>query len=87
MAKKVRKREEELNRNNPERIKMEERGGLKVKDMLGIQKNFKKPNCTQKTCPMCTKSDFIEITYMKKQIFHVILTMLAINGRVRHVGN
>ena len=34
LAKALRKREEELNRNNPERIKIEEKGGLKIKDFL-----------------------------------------------------
>ena len=40
LAKELRKREEEL--NNKERIKIEEKGGLKIKDILGSKKPFKK---------------------------------------------
>ena len=35
LAKELRKREEELNKNNKERIKIEGKGGLKIKDILG----------------------------------------------------
>ena len=59
LLKQVKQREEELNRNNPERILIEEKGGLKIKDMLGAKNPFQKPKCTQKTCPMCKEIDFI----------------------------
>ena len=38
LAKALRQREEELNKNSLERIKIEEKGGLKVKDILCSQK-------------------------------------------------
>ena len=60
LAKELRKREEELNKNNKERIKIEEKGGLKIKDILGSKNPFKKSKCVQKTCPLCTTSEFVE---------------------------
>ena len=56
LAKELRKREEEMNRNNPERIKIEEKGGLKIKDILTSKDPFKKSKCIQKSCPLCTDS-------------------------------
>ena len=55
LAKELRKREAELNRNNKERIKIEEKGGMKIKDMLGSKNPFKKQKCVQKTCPKCKR--------------------------------
>ena len=40
LAKDVRKREAELNRNTDERVKIVEKGGLKVKDMLCSKKSL-----------------------------------------------
>ena len=63
LAKELQKREEELNKHNSERIKIEEKGGLKIKDILGTTKNpFVQSKCIQKTCPLCTKSEFVDIT-------------------------
>ena len=61
LVKALTKREQEVNKKGHERIKFEEKGGLKVKDMLGSKNPFKKPKCVQKTCPMCTKSQFVDI--------------------------
>ena len=61
LAKELRKREEELNKNNQERIKIEEKGGLKLKDILGLKNPFKKSHCAEKSCPLCTKSQFIDV--------------------------
>ena len=55
LAKELRKREEELNKNNKERIKIEEKGGQKIKDILGSKKPFKKSHCVKKTCPRAPK--------------------------------
>ena len=60
LAKQVQKREEEFNKNNPERIKVVEKGGLKVKDIISSKNPFKKSECTQKMCPMCTKNACID---------------------------
>ena len=62
LAKELRKREEELNKNDKERIKIEEKGGLKMKDILCSKNPFQKTKCLQKTCPLCTESEFVEIT-------------------------
>ena len=59
LAKELRKREEELNRNNPERIKIVEKGGLKIKDILTSKNPFEKSECTQKSCPLCTESQAV----------------------------
>jgi hypothetical protein len=60
LAKQLRQREAELNKNNKERIKIEEKGGLKIKDILGSKNPFQKSKCVQKTCPLCTSSKYIE---------------------------
>jgi hypothetical protein len=59
LAKELKKREEELNRNNQERIKIEEKGGLKIKDILTSKNPFKKSKCAQKTCPLCTEGESV----------------------------
>ena len=48
LASQLRKREEELNRQSGERIKIVERGGMKIKDK------------SQKVCPLCAKSKYVE---------------------------
>ena len=54
LAKELRQREEELNRHSDERVKIVEKGGLKIKDILGTKNPFKKSKCAQKDCPLCT---------------------------------
>ena len=61
LAKAVSKREEELNKNSSERIKVMEKGGLKMKDIMTTKNPNKKSECTQKTCPMCKPSKFVEV--------------------------
>ena len=61
LARELQKREEELNKNTKERIRIVEKGGLKIKDILGSKNPFKKSNCIQKTCPLCTKSESVDI--------------------------
>ena len=60
LAKELREREAALNKNSTERIKIEEKGGLKIKDILGAKNPFKKSKCVQKTCPICVSSEFVE---------------------------
>ena len=70
LAKELQKREEELNKNNEERIKIVEKGGLKIKDILGSKNPFAKSKCSQKTCPLCTVNI---LTFIKKKLrFHAI---------------
>ena len=52
-------REEELNKNNPERIKFVKKGGKKVS--VSAKNPFKKKKCVKKTFPLCAKQEFIEI--------------------------
>ena len=68
LAKELQKREAELNRNTDERIKIVEKGGLKIKDILGAKDPFKKSNCSEKTCPLCTESEFIDIQTEERKI-------------------
>ena len=68
LAKELRKREEELNKNNKERIKIEEKGGLKIKDILRSKNPFKKSHCAQKTCPLCTESECIDVVSTEVKI-------------------
>ena len=57
LAKEVSQREEELNKNSDERVKIVEKGGFKIKDMLGTKQPPQTSKCTQKKCPMCTNSE------------------------------
>jgi hypothetical protein len=61
LASELRKREAEMNRHSEERIKIVEKGGLKVKDILGSKNAGQKSKCSQKTCPLCTPSTFVEV--------------------------
>ena len=62
LVKDLTKREQELNKNNPERIKFEERGGIKIKDILGAKNPFMKSKCILKTCPLCSGSEYIQVS-------------------------
>ena len=62
LMKEVQQREEELNRNSDERILVVEKGGLKIKDILCSKNPFKKSECEQKTCPLCTESEFVQVS-------------------------
>ena len=59
LVKELRKREAELNKNSKERIKIEEKGGLKLKDILVAKNPFKKSKYVEKTCPLCTSSEVV----------------------------
>ena len=45
--------EMELNKDDNERIKMVEKGGYKIKNMLVKKNPFTKTKCHEKWCPMC----------------------------------
>ena len=56
LAKELRKREEEINRFSKERIKIEESGGINIKDFL-IQKDpFPKNKCEKEKCLIYTST-------------------------------
>ena len=61
LAKDVRKREAEINKNSDERIKIVEKGGSKIRDMLATKNSDKKSECSKKKCPLCKSSKFVEI--------------------------
>ena len=47
LVKALTKREVELNRDDEERIKFEEQGGMKMKDILGSKNTVKESKCVQ----------------------------------------
>ena len=61
LMKELQKRESELNKNDKERVKIVEKGGLKIKDVLCRKNPFKKTKCCQKTCPLCYESEFVTV--------------------------
>ena len=68
LAKEVRQRLAEINKNSDENILVVEKGGLKIKDMLGTRSQLKKSKCVEKSCPLCTKSTFVEPNSEEPQI-------------------
>ena len=55
LAKELKIREEELNKYNKERIKIVEKGGIKIKDLLTSKNPFQKSKCLEKSYPLCQK--------------------------------
>jgi hypothetical protein len=53
LLKEIRNREEELNKHNKERIKIVEKGGVKVDQLLKKKNPFKEEKCEDKWCPLC----------------------------------
>ena len=53
LAKEIRKREEEVNKNSEERIKIVEGGGIKMKDILVTKNPFPNTACEMKKCVLC----------------------------------
>ena len=70
LVKELTQREKEINKNSGERIKFVEKGGLKIKDILGTKNPFKNKGskCVQKTCPLCTSSQFVEGNFEDNQL-------------------
>ena len=62
LADELRKRKADLNKHSQERIKIVEKGGLKIKDILGTKNPFQTSNCSQKTCPLCTESKHVKVS-------------------------
>ena len=60
LLKEMKKREEEINRNSNERIKIIEGGGVKMKDMLIVKNPFPNTTCEMRKCALC-KNDTEEI--------------------------
>ena len=55
----LKNREEQLNKNNKERIKIVEKGDLKIEKIMTTKNSFKEEKCQDKWCPLC-KGDFGE---------------------------
>ena len=54
----IQKREEELNRNSKLSIKVVEKGGVKLKNILIKKDPFEKPKCNTNMCPICHQTEF-----------------------------
>ena len=61
LLKEMKKREEEINRNSDERIKIVEGGGVKMKDLLVAKNPFPNTVCEMRKCVLC-KNNTKEIT-------------------------
>ena len=53
LAKELKKREEEINKNSEERIKIIEGGGKKMKDILVVKNPFPTTSCEMRKCLLC----------------------------------
>ena len=53
LLREIRNREEELNKHSSERIKIVEKGGIKMEKMLINKNPFKNEKCQEKWCPLC----------------------------------
>ena len=53
LLKELRKREDELNGKNGQRIKIVEKGGVKMERILTNKYPFKPEKCDEKSCPLC----------------------------------
>ena len=58
LAKLMQKREAELNSNNDERIKIVEKGGLKISHILTKADPFPREYCDEPRCPFCHQTNF-----------------------------
>ena len=67
LARELRRREAELNKHSGERIKIVEKGGLKIKDILCAKNPFQRSKCTDKNCPLCTDSRYVKVDHDRKQ--------------------
>ena len=53
LVKQLKEREEELNRHREDRIKIVEKGGIKIENILTKKDPFEKEICKNKLCPIC----------------------------------
>jgi hypothetical protein len=54
LLRELKNREQELNKTNEYRIKIVEKGGRKVEDIMVNKNPFKAEKCTEKWCPLCS---------------------------------
>ena len=59
LAHRIRLREAQLNQDPKERLKIVEKGGVKLRQILAKPDPFPKRPCDEPTCPLCKKSEFI----------------------------
>ena len=73
LAKEIRKREEELNRNSEERIKIIEGGGVKFKDFLVKKDPFPTMECEMKKCILCNDEKQVKIACNSNNVGYKLL--------------
>ena len=81
LAKEIRKREEELNKYNTERIKIEEKGGLKSRTFYHQRIRLKNLNVPRRHAPFAQKVNLLTFRQTKSK-FHVIRRMSGTDGAV-----
>ena len=64
----MRKREAELNKNSGFRVKIIEKGGRKLKDILVNKNPFPDKPCEELYCPLCTKTVYTDPPIKPSQI-------------------
>ena len=70
LAKRLKKRETELNFGNKMNIKIIEKGGIKIKNILVKKDPFPALKCNEKNCPFCNESPQIETLEKQKCSAH-----------------
>ena len=68
LAAAMRKREAELNKNSGFRVKIIEKGGRKLKDILVNKNPFPDKPCEELYCPLCTKTAYTDPPIKPSQI-------------------
>ena len=54
LVKQMKMREQEINRNSNERIKIVEKSGQKIENILAKKDPFPKEKCPEDACPICS---------------------------------
>ena len=73
LVKEIRKREEELNRNCTERIKIIEGGGVKLKNLLVDKDPFPTMECDMKKCILCSDGKPVKIPCNSNNVGYKLL--------------
>ena len=59
LAKRIRAREAQINSDPNERLKIVEKGGVKIRQILAKNDPFPQKPCDEVSCPLCQKSKFL----------------------------
>ena len=68
LMKELQKRITELNKNDEDNVKVVEKGGLKLKNILCSKKPSKTSGCEQIWCLLCFKSEFVDVSQSESKV-------------------